>query len=54
MNGPLVAVSSLHVEPFHSRDQQLCKRIETKECLKGKERSISHTTGLGDPNMAAV
>lgn len=24
---------------FHSRDQQLCKRIEIKECLKGKKGS---------------
>ena len=63
-NFPTLSKGSSHIERFHSRGQQLCKFIGTKEGVCRRKEFKSHRIGLGhqhgrrfivwDTNMAAV
>ena len=63
-NFPTLSKGSSHTERFHSRGQQLCKFIGTKEGVCIRKEFKSHRIGLGhqhgrlfivwDTNMAAV
>ena len=63
-NFPTLSKGSSHIERFHSRGQQLCKFIGTKEGVCIRKEFKSHRIGLGhqhgrrfivwDTNMAAV
>ena len=45
-------LSIIHIERFHSRDQHLCKFIETKKSVYIRKEFNSHRTGLGHQHGA--